>query len=557
MTERHTTSPHSPPDAVEATGFGDIQRPHDAGEHTSPPEAVRPLANREELDVRSFFDNAVEGMFRKSRTGTFLLVNPALSKIFGYPSPGAMLRHFPDDRNAILLDAPRFLDMLEQLKSHGSISNFELQFRRKDGRLIWSLINARAVYTTKGSIRYYEGTLVDITQRKETEFQRTFIEEQLRQSQKLEAVSILAGGMAADFGALLPPIVNNTEEALRIIPEDHPARRNLNEVLGTANRAKALMHQFLTISRQREGDKRPIAVSPIVTETLEDLRPILPPGIDVQEDLSAHPDTVLADPAQIRQVLEKLMSNALRAVGEQGTIHVSLRNVELDERTAAFRADLSPGHYIRLTVQDTGCGMSEQVACRIFDPFFTTETSSGAQGLGLSVSHGIARAHDGGITVLSEQGLGSTFCLYLPSHAREVDQSQPLAPAPRLGSEHILVVDADPRELRKWRGLLAPLGYRIDTISGSVEALRVFMEAPATFDLVVTAFGMPQMNGLELARTILGIHPAVKIVLCRDAADPVTPDLARESGICCFARKPLDAQAMLHLLEAALDAKQD
>ncbi|UZP67144.1 ATP-binding protein [Desulfovibrio mangrovi] len=525
--------------------------------HHTPPTVRPQMPQREEQDVRSFFDNAVEGMFRKSRTGTFLLVNPALSKIFGYPSPGAMLRQFPEDRQAILLDAPRFLEMLEQLKSHGNISNFELQFRRRDGRLIWALINARAVYTTKGSIRYYEGTLVDITQRKETEFQRTFIEEQLRQSQKLEAVSILAGGMAADFGTLLQPILRNTEDALRNIPDNHAARRNLNEVLGAANRAKALMHQFLTISRQREGDKRPVTISPIITETLDDLRPLLPPEVDLREDLSAHPDTVLADPTQIRQVLENLMSNAIRAVGERGTISVSLRNVELDERTAAFRADLSPGHYIRLTVQDTGCGMTEQIATRIFDPFFTTESSSGAQGLGLSVAHGIARAHDGGITVLSEPELGSTFCLYLPSHAREVDQSQPLAPAPRLGSERILVVDADPRELRKWRGLLAPLGYRIDTISGSVEALRVFMESPPTFDLIVTAFAMPQMNGLELARTVKGIHPDVKVALCREATDPVTLDLARESGICCFARKPMDSQAMLHLLEVALDTNQE
>lgn len=510
---------------------------------------------REDHDVRSFFDNAVEGMFRKSRTGTFLLVNPALARIFGYASPGDMLRRFPEERTSILLDAPRFLSMLETLRAHGSVRDFEMQFRRRDGRLVWALINARAVYTTKGSIRYYEGSLVDITQRKEAEFQRLFIEEQTRQSQRLEAVSILAGGMAADFGTLLAPLTRNAEEALHLVPDNHPARGNLNAVLAAANRATSLMHQFLAISRQREGEKQPIPISPVVTETLDDLRPALPQGVRLHEDLAVQPDTVLADAAHIRQVLEILMSNAARAVGSGGDITVSLRNVELDERTAAFRADLSPGHYVRMTVQDTGCGMSEQTASRIFDPFFTTV--EGAQGLGLSVAHGIARAHDGGITVLSEQGLGSTFCLYLPCHAREVDQSQPLGPAPRLGSERILVVDPDPGELRKWRGLLAPLGYRMDTISGSVEALRVFMESAATIDLVVTAYSLPQMNGLELARTLLGIRPEVLVALCRDPADPVTPDLARESGVCCVARKPMDTQSRLRLLETALDARQE
>ncbi len=512
---------------------------------------------REEQDLRSFFDNAVEGMFRKSRTGVFLLVNPAMARIFGYPSPGAMLRLFPEERASILLDAPRFLSLLETLKTHGSIHNFELQFRRRDGRLVWALINARAVYTTKGSIRYYEGTLVDITQRKEAEFQHAFIEEQVRQSQKLEAVSILAGGMAADFGTLLRPMLRHTEAALHAVPEDHPARPNLNEVLGAANRAKALMHQFLAISRQREGEKHPLALSSVVLEVLDDLLPALPENIELHEDLSARPDTVLADPVQMRQVLEALISNAVRAIhqcGGEGAISVSLRNVELDERTAAFRADLSPGQYLRLTVQDTGCGMSELVASRIFDPCFTTESASGAQGLGLSVAHGIARAHDGGITVLSEEGLGSTFCVYLPAHAREVDQTQPLAPAPRLGSERILVVDDSASELRKWRGLLAPLGYRIDTASGSVESLRMFMESPSTFDLVVTAYSLPQMNGLELARVIRGIRPDTRVALCREPADPVTVDLAYESGICCVTRKPLASQTMLRLLETALDA---
>ena len=158
---------------------------------------------------------------------------------------------------------------------------------------------------------------------------------------------------------------------------------------------------------------------------------------------------------------------------------------------------------------------------------------------------------------MSEQGLGSTFCLYLPCHAQEIDQSQPLAPAPRLGSERILVVDGDPRELRKWRGQLAPLGYRIDTISGSVEALRFFMEAPATFDLVVTAYAMPQMNGLEMARTLLGIHPELRVALCHEPTDPVTQDMTRESGICCIARKPMDTRSMLLLLERALDTHTD
>ena len=540
-----------------------------------PPASHRPQV-RDDSDIRSFFDNAVEGMFRKSRSGTFVLVNQAMAQIFGYPSPGTMLQHFPADKEKVLMDAQRFMYMLEELKSNGQISNFELQFRRRDGLLVWVLINARAVYTSKGSIKYYEGTLVDITSRKEVETQQALIEEQIRQSQKMEAVSILAGGMAADLSSLLHPILHHTANALSMTPENSPARAELDQILLAGNRTKALINKFLAISRKREGEKRPASFTTLTAEVLDDLLVTLPERIALEEDLAAQPDTILADPSALRQAIENILSNSVQSITAEGTISVTLRNVEIDERTTAFRADLAPGQYVRLTIQDTGHGIPDEALDRIFDPFFSfspqpndttancsmhdssapTKTSHSPhknQGLGLSVAHGIARAHDGGITVLSESDLGSTFCLYIPSHALEVDQSQPLAPSPRLGSERILIVDPDPREQRKWKGLLAPLGYRVESASGSVEGLRAFMDAQNRVDLVVTAYAMPQMNGLELTRTLRGIRPDTQVILCKHSEDPVTPDTAHNAGLCAVARKPLESNTILRLLEEAFE----
>ncbi|OBQ46497.1 hypothetical protein SP90_11915 [Halodesulfovibrio spirochaetisodalis] len=517
---------------------------------------VRP-SQKDETDVRSFFDNAVEGMFRKARNGRFILVNPALARIFGYASPGEMLRNFSVDQDKITLDAGRFLDLLTELKNKGEVKNFEMQFRRRDGLLMWVLINARTVYTVKGSIKYYEGTLVDITGRKDAETEQAIIDEQIRQSQRMEAIGIVAGGIASDFSTLIRPIVSSTESALRQSSGNEQVQRDLNTILGAANSAMALIKQFQTISRQGKGEMRPTTLQPLLAEAIGDFRSTLPDHIQFFEEISANNRTVLADAGQIRQVIDNLLENALLSIPAAGRITVRMAEVEFDERTGAFRADLIPGKYLRITVQDSGAGIPEQLLPRIFDPFFTTRSNEDAQGLGLAVAHGIARAHDGGITVLSEEGLGSTFCLYIPFYDQEIDQSLPIAPSPRLGSERILLVSPDEQEIRKWRSLLVPLGYRIEAVSGSVEALRLFLESPDSFDLIISTFAMPQMNGLELARTLLGIHPTTRLVLCADPADPITHEIALSAGVLTLAYKPLNTNKIFQLVQSALEDHQE
>lgn len=526
-----------------------------------PNTSSRPIHVRssqsDEADLRSFFDNAVEGMFRKSRKGRFILVNPALAKIFGYASPGDMLRNFHIDQDKVTLDAARFLDLLTELKSNGEVRNFEMQFRRRDGLLIWVLINARTAYTVKGSIKYYEGTLVDITARKDAETEQAIIDEQIRQSQRMEAIGIVAGGIASDFSTLIRPIVSSTESALKHRTGNEQVQSNLNTILGAANSAMALINQFLTISRQGKGEMRSLTLQPILSEAISDSRSTLPEHVTLHEEIGSINGTVLADSDQIRRVIDNLLENALQSLSGNGTITVRMAEVEFDERTGAFRADLIPGKYLRVTVQDSGSGIPESLLPRIFDPFFTTRPYDGAQGMGLSVAHGIARAHDGGITVLSEEGLGSTFCLYLPCHEQKIDNALPIAPSPRLGSERILLVTPEEQEIRKWRGLLVPLGYRVETVSGSVEALRLFLESPDSFDLVISNFAMPQMNGLEFARTLLGIHPSTKMIIYSDPADPITSDIALRAGVLQLAHKPLNTNNIFQLVQSALEDPQE
>lgn len=517
---------------------------------------VRP-SQKDETDVRSFFDNAVEGMFRKARNGRFILVNPALAKIFGYASPGEMLRNFPIDQDKVTLDAGRFLDLLTELKSKGEVKNFEMQFRRRDGLLMWVLINARTVYTVKGSIKFYEGTLVDITERKDSETEQAIIDEQIRQSQRMEAIGILAGGIASDFSTLIRPIVSSTESALKQSSGNEQVQSNLNTILGAANSAMALIKQFQTISRQGLGEMRPTTLQPVLAEAVGDFQSSLPEHIQLLEEISANNRTVLADVGQVRQVIDNLLENARQSIDGSGKITVRMAEVEFDERTGAFRADLIPGKYLRITIQDSGVGIPEQFLPRIFDPFFTTRDSEDAQGLGLAVAHGIARAHDGGITVLSEEGLGSTFCFYIPFYEQEIDQSQPIAPSPRLGSERILLVSPEEQEIRKWRSLLVPLGYRVEAVSGSVEALRLFLESPDSFDLIVSTFAMPQMNGLEFARILLGVHPTTRLVLYADPTDPITSEIALGAGVPTLAYKPLDTNSIFKLVQSALEDHQE
>jgi len=395
-----------------------------------------------------------------------------------------------------------------------------------------------------------------IIESKESEAEKAQLEEQLRQAQKMQAIGTLAGGIAHDFNNILMPVIIQTEVALLSVPEDSPIRSSLQEVLEASHRAKGLVKQILTFSRQTETERVPLLVGPIVKEALKLLRSTLPTTIEIQQDIPVDDNYVLADPTQIHQVLMNLCTNAAHAMSERGgLLKVGLKENHVGSTGRGDYPDLVPGKYIKLSVQDTGCGIDPSVSDRIFEPFFTTKQRTEGTGMGLSVVHGIVKGYGGAVVVESQPGEGAVFHVLLPVVEGESQTDSKARGGLPQGTERILVVDDERSVIESWTSLLAYLGYEVTAEESSITAFETFRSRPEEFDLVITDQTMPNMRGDELARKLIEIDPAIPIVLCTGYSDVISEKKAKSIGIKEFIMKPIVMEEVAKTLRKVLDTK--
>ncbi len=374
---------------------------------------------------------------------------------------------------------------------------------------------------------------------------RKQVEAQFLQAQKMEAIGQLAGGIAHDFNNILAAILGNVELA-RISPPDDPGLpENLNAIYAASRRAADLVKQILAFSRRQEQARHPIELHVVVREVVKLLRSTLSAAIEFQTNVT-RTRTVLADASQIHQVVMNLCTNAAHAMKDRpGVLQVELTEVVVDAEFAQTRPDLRPGPYVSLRVADSGRGMDRATLDRIFEPFFTTKAPGEGTGLGLSVVHGIVKNHDGGITVESEPGVGTTFHLYFPVFEASVAELTPDAPPVPVGhGEHILFVDDEDQLARLGETMLKRLGYRVTAVINVLEAISLFRAQPDAFDLVITDLNMPVMNGTSFARQLLATRPKLKIILTTGYSATLTPEMVREMGF----RELLPKPAEFHVL---------
>ncbi|MDY7039027.1 MAG: response regulator, partial [Thermodesulfobacteriota bacterium] len=383
------------------------------------------------------------------------------------------------------------------------------------------------------------------------------LERQLRQAQKMEAIGTLAGGIAHDFNNILGAIIGYTEMVKMFdIEKDSPVHNRLQQILLAADRAKKLVEQILTFSRQTEAEQRPVLFSPIVKEALKFLRASLPSTINIHQEIKTENDMILADPTQIHQVLMNLCTNAAHAMSTTGgVLEVGLMNVDLDDRIIAERfVGLNPGPYISLSVKDTGHGMESEVMDRIFDPYFTTKEAGRGTGMGLSVVHGIVKSHNGAIIVNSEPGKGSHFEVFFPRLENEkVKAKAELSPSLPVGNECILFVDDEETIADIGQKILESLGYQTIVERDSIKALDVFRDQADQFDLVITDLTMPGMTGLELAQKLLSIRPDIPIILCTGFGEALRKEKALHMGLMGVVTKPFSASNLAEAVREVLD----
>ena len=380
------------------------------------------------------------------------------------------------------------------------------------------------------------------------------LERQLRQAQKMEAIGTLAGGIAHDFNNILTPILVRTEMALMEIPAHSSVRLNLEEALEAGQRAKELVKQILTFTRQLDQEPISMNLSPIVKESLKLLRASLPSTIEIRKNIKADSGLVVADPTQMQQVVMNLCTNAAQAMNKMGSVlEVALSDAELDEETAKSYPGLSPGSYVRLRVSDTGSGIEPGIKDRIFDPYFTTKAPGEGTGIGLAVVHGIVKSHSGLITVDSEPGKGTTFTVLLPTIGCKVAVESKIFDSLPTGNERILFVDDEKPIAKVTQQMLEGLGYEVESRTSSIEALAAFREHPDEFDLVITDMTMPNMTGKTLAQELIEIRPDVPVILCTGFSHVMNEEEALRIGIRAFVMKPLVMRDLAETIRKVLD----
>ncbi len=437
-------------------------------------------------------------------------------------------------------------NILDTLKGKHWVS-LEVPILCKNGNIrivLWSSANMYSEDGTSLIATIAQGH--DITERKH-------LQKQLVQAQKMEAIGTLAGGIAHDFNNILSAIIGFTELAQMKLESDSEIKDDLKEVLTAGSRAKDLIKQILAFSCQTKEERMPVQMGLIVKEALKLLRSTLPTTIDMRENIRSK-SVILSDPTQLHQIVMNLCTNAAHAMREKGGIlETTLTDVMLDSDFVSTHPDIHPGAYQKLTVSDTGHGITLEVMNQIFDPFFTTKGVDEGTGLGLSVVYGIVKDCGGTITVYSEPDKGTTFNLYFPilkGAAEEKTSEYTIIPT---GTERILLVDDEKPIVNIITKILSSLGYDVQSRTSSIEALELFKAMPKKFDLVITDMTLPQMSGDALAQELMKIRPDLPVILCTGFSENITKEKAETMGIKVFLMKPLLKEEMAHAIRRVLD----
>ena len=458
---------------------------------------------------------------------------------FGGTLDAYVSRIHPDDRQSALV-------AMREAERTGADFTLEHRLIRADGGVRWAQSAGRIILgPTRQPVRGI-GISLDITARRK-------LEEQYQQAQKMEAVGRLAAGVAHDFNNLLTAILGYCELMIAELPPEDSRRSDLEEIHKAGTRGAGLTRQLLAFSRKQIVEPRPLDLNAVVEGMKPMLARLIGEDVDVSVRLSSDVATVVADPAQVEQILMNLAVNARDAMPRGGMLTIATENVELDEHYAATHAEVKPGPYVALTVSDTGTGMTPDVQARLFEPFYTTKEAGKGTGLGLATVHGIVKQHGGHVGLYSEVGSGSSFHVYLPrTRAAQVVPEVRAQTGQIGGTETILVVE-DAEGLRQLvRRVLERQGYTVFEAANANEALAKLAQAPAV-DLLLTDVIMPGASGPELTQQIVEQRPAIKVIYMSGyTEDAISHHGVLNPGV-AFLHKPFTSKALGRKIRQLLD----
>ena len=396
-------------------------------------------------------------------------------------------------------------------------------------------------------------SIVDVTDLHRVHNEKRELEKQLHQTQKMETIGTLAGGIAHDFNNILYPILGHSELLLEDVDQNSFLRQSIEEINTSALRAKDLVKQILTFSRQEKGEVKLMKLQPILKEALKMLRSTIPATIEIRQDIEVEGGIIKADPTQMHQLVMNILTNAYQSINTAGTINVKLSKQYLTPGLLP-REDMKPGQYNCLVISDTGSGMDAHTQERIFEPFFTTKERGKGTGMGLSVVHGIISKLNGGIRIDSQPGAGTSVSIYLPLQER-LSKSEDFKDSDTVqgGTEHILLVDDEQAVLALESQILERLGYRVDAYQSSFDALEAFKGNPDGFDLLITDMTMPKMTGAQLASEIFSLRSNMPIIILTGYSETINQEQADLIGIKGFLMKPVIQSELARMVRKIID----
>jgi PAS domain S-box-containing protein len=463
-----------------------------------------------EAKYRALVENMADTIFTVSKKGKFTFVSPQAEPLAGYSLDKLLQMTYSD-----LVDSgdTSFAErQITKVVAGEHVGPFEISIRNAAGRKVYLEVNISATRDERGEIVGFQGIARDITEREQ-------LKRQLQHAQKMEAVGTLAGGMAHEFNNILAAIQGYTQLITINLGSENPVAGYVSNIEVSCQRAAGLTRKILTFSRLENRNELPVKLNRVVDEVQQLLRQTLSPQIELESELDPGLPFVLADPAQLEQVLLNLGVNARDGMPDGGVVRFETRLIHLDNGFCRKHPWASPGRYIEVVVKDTGKGMPPEVLERIFDPFFTTKEPGKGTGLGLSIAYSIVKNHRGYILAESRVGHGSCFRVYLPAFEEITeDVSEPPREEPvfRGNGESVLVVDDEPQFREVVRSMLESSGYRVTLAAHGEEAISIYEEAKRLgeeFDLIILDLAMPKMSGEAYLERLLEMDPHSKVLI--------------------------------------------